>query len=190
MELIYSRFQGPSLAFTVLFLIFVTIVFIEGARAVFLAKGKLERIGKERVTFIPLVSYIMIIAGGIGEYFIAGRQIRFIVSFSGVAVFIIGVSLRNLSIRTLGTSWSIHVCADNVERIVKKGPYRYIRHPYYLGSLFILLGLLLASNSYYSILLIFLLQVPLYLIRIALEEKELVRKFGEEYVIYKRGAWI
>ncbi|MCX5692561.1 MAG: isoprenylcysteine carboxylmethyltransferase family protein [Candidatus Omnitrophica bacterium] len=132
----------------------------------------------------------MIVAGGIGEYFIAGRQIRFIVSFSGVAVFIIGVSLRNLSIRTLGTSWSIHVCADNVERIVKKGPYRYIRHPYYLGSLLSLLGILLISNSYYAIMLIVLVQLPLYLMRMRLEEECLLEKFGKEYIVYKKGVWI
>jgi protein-S-isoprenylcysteine O-methyltransferase Ste14 len=172
--------------FTILFFIFVIAASIEGRRAVFLSKEKPERIDKEWAMFIPLVTYIMIISAGVVEYFISGRQMNFTVSLLGLVVFIIGRTLRNLSISTLGRSWSIHVKSDNVECVIKKGPYRYTRHPYYLGSLVVLSGVLLIANSYYSFLLVIFIQAPLYFIRMRIEEKELSKKFGTEYSVYKK----
>lgn len=176
--------------FTVLYLIFVIIASIEGRRAIFMSKGRLEKIDRDWATLMPLSAYVMIMASGISEYFIITRQVNFIASFTGSILFMAGRSLRNHSIQALGNYWSIHVKADSVGQIVHAGPYKYISHPYYISSLVSLAGVLLISNSYYSILLIFLFQLPLYIMRIYMEERELAGKFGKEYILYKKGVWI
>ncbi|MEZ0109606.1 protein-S-isoprenylcysteine O-methyltransferase Ste14 [Catenulispora sp. EB89] len=51
------------------------------------------------------------------------------------AVFIGGVTLRLVAIRTLGRFYSHHVIRHDEHAIVSSGPYRLIRHPAYAGML-------------------------------------------------------
>jgi protein-S-isoprenylcysteine O-methyltransferase Ste14 len=176
--------------FTLLYLLLAAVFFIEGRRTVLIGRGKAERIMESCHTFVPLASYVAIAVFGVIEYFIIKRKIDLTVSFLGSLVFVIGITLRNFAIRTLGNSWSIHVWADGTKEIVRRGPYRYFRHPYYLGSLLSLSGILSIANSYCAIILIVLVQLPLYLMRMRLEEECLLEKFGEEYIVYKKGVWI
>lgn len=66
------------------------------------------------------------------------------------------------------------------------GPYRFTRNPMYLGMALIQAGVALITNSLWP--LVFLVPV-LFLIRrfvIDREERYLERKFGEDYLSYKR----
>ncbi len=49
------------------------------------------------------------------------------------AVFAIGLALRYWAIRTLGERWSTRVVAVPGEPLVDRGPFRWLRHPNYLG---------------------------------------------------------
>ena len=77
-------------------------------------------------------------------------------------------------------------------RIVSHGLYRFSRNPMYLGFGLWTLGIALLVNSIWM-----LLAVPIGLVLtdrfvIASEERYLERKFGEEYLSYKRrvGRWL
>jgi len=72
--------------------------------------------------------------------------------------------------------------------LVTTGPFRYSRNPLYLGgNVFCFFGasLLLGSPS---ALVMTALHIPLVNLMISREEKQLERKFGEEWLAYKRSV--
>ena len=77
-----------------------------------------------------------------------------------------GLILALWSLITLGFSFSI---APEDRGIVERGPYRFVRHPMYLGEILSLLGLCIAANNVLNWFAL-LLFVRLVLIRISAEE--------------------
>jgi protein-S-isoprenylcysteine O-methyltransferase Ste14 len=72
---------------------------------------------------------------------------------------------------------------ENTTKLVTTGLYRYIRHPMY-GSLFVLgLGMFLKSITWQSVILMMIITVALF-ITCKVEEKEMLKKFGDEYKAY------
>ncbi|MCD6600129.1 MAG: isoprenylcysteine carboxylmethyltransferase family protein [Dehalococcoidia bacterium] len=69
-------------------------------------------------------------------------------------------------------------------RVVKVGPYRYIRHPQYAAKLLASLGLFLFFKEF-LFLFIFLFSVLLFYFQAKSEEKLLTQVFGEDYIIYQ-----
>jgi protein-S-isoprenylcysteine O-methyltransferase Ste14 len=68
--------------------------------------------------------------------------------------------------------------------LVRDGPYRFVRHPVYLGMTIALLGLAVALRSWPGLIGVFLLFLPSEIYRARLEEKALARKFGSEWENY------
>jgi len=68
--------------------------------------------------------------------------------------------------------------------LIKNGPYRFIRHPVYLGMTIALLGVPLSLGSWLGIIAVFLLFLPSEIYRAKLEEKKLAIKFGTEWENY------
>jgi protein-S-isoprenylcysteine O-methyltransferase Ste14 len=80
---------------------------------------------------------------------------------------------------------------ERFRNVVMSGVFRYTRHPLYLGSLLFYLGLVLATTSLLSCLL--LVGIFLFYDYIAgYEERLLLEKFGEEYRRYRdqTGKWL
>lgn len=75
------------------------------------------------------------------------------------------------SLIVLGRSFSILI---SVRKIIYTGPYKYVRHPIYLGYVFLLCGILLSSLSLFS-LLATVIQLSLIIYRARLEERKLGR---------------
>ena len=65
----------------------------------------------------------------------------------GVVLEAAGLGLRAWSMRTLGASYSRTLRVETSQRVVDRGPYRYVRHPGYAGSLLIWTGFALTSRS-------------------------------------------
>jgi len=63
-------------------------------------------------------------------------------SIAGEAVALLGCGLLLRSVLSLGRSFSV---LPEARRLVTAGPYRYVRHPVYLGEITICAGLVLAS---------------------------------------------
>ena len=65
----------------------------------------------------------------------------------GVGLEAAGLGLRAWSMRTLGQSYSRTLRVGHGQRVVDRGPYRFLRHPGYAGSLLIWTGFALTSRS-------------------------------------------
>jgi len=72
---------------------------------------------------------------------------------------------------------------ENTSKLVTIGLYRFIRHPLYASLLFLGTGVFLKDISITTVLLAFINIVAL-IATAKEEEKEMIEKFGEEYIAY------
>jgi protein-S-isoprenylcysteine O-methyltransferase Ste14 len=110
----------------------------------------------------------------------------------GAVIFVAGLALSVGGFITQKRAGTDPIPFNPSTRIVAHGIYRFTRNPMYLGFALCTLGLAILVDSAWM-----LLAVPIGLILIdrlviTREEKYLERKFGEEYLSYKRRVrrWI
>jgi len=89
----------------------------------------------------------------------------------------------------LGKYFTATVQIQEDHQLIKAGPYRYIRHPSYLGILILTLGNGIALANWISLPLCVALPAIGIIQRIEVEEKELYRHFGEHYRDYRKSTW-
>ena len=71
-------------------------------------------------------------------------------------------------------------------KIVNKGPYRFLRHPIYIGIALTFIGLSLITKSKAGLCYALFLVLPLNFLRSKNEEKVLKEVFGDRYETYKQ----
>jgi protein-S-isoprenylcysteine O-methyltransferase len=107
----------------------------------------------------------------------------------GVAIVLVGVALRAWAIVSLGRYFRREVTIEPGQRLVRRGPYRLLRHPSYTGILVSFGGLGLAFGSWVgaavALLIVFIGMLP----RIRVEERVLAHAFGTEYADYASSTW-
>lgn len=105
--------------------------------------------------------------------------------YLGIFLIIFGFILRQWSIYVLGKLFTPVISIQADHKLIIKGPYKYVRHPSYSGLLIELLGASLAVTNWISFVLTFCFMLPPLIYRIKIEEKELIKKFGQDYINYK-----
>lgn len=88
----------------------------------------------------------------------------------------------------LGRNWSGAIQKVQGQRLVTKGPYKYIRNPIYTGIIGGFIGTFITIGTLASFIGM-LLSVAIYILKIIKEENFLVDTFGNEYVEYKKRTW-
>ena len=80
---------------------------------------------------------------------------------------------------------------ENSTQLVTKGIYKYVRHPMYASLLFLGWGMFLKNINPLSISIIAVITLALFL-TCKVEEKEMIKRFGEEYKQYMKATrmWI
>jgi len=135
--------------------------------------------------------YIAMMFGAIFEYLFISKKLIIWLIFFGLIVFSFALILRLWAIKTLGHGWNTFVLgeskreASDATLLMKSGPYKFIRHPIYLGAIFESISIPLVLNSYYTLGFVILICVPLFILRAYLEEKESIKKFGSDYMKYR-----
>ena len=103
-------------------------------------------------------------------------------------IMILGLLLRTWSIYTLGNYFTMHLAIQKGQKIIRKGPYRYLRHPSYVGAFLTYLGTTAFLHSWFSLIIAAVILSIAWLRRMHYEEKLLIENFGEEYKSYCRTA--
>lgn len=103
----------------------------------------------------------------------------------GLVLGLIGLSGVIVARYTLGQSFSI---APKARVLVTRGIYSRIRNPIYVSGEVFLIGVALMLWRP-SILVIFLVLIPIQILRARREAAVLEEKFGEEYREYRRRTW-
>lgn len=108
---------------------------------------------------------------------------------TGLVLIVAGMVFRFIAIYTLGRFFTVDVAIRADHKIVRRGVYRYLRHPSYLGLLISFFGNALAFNSWAAVLIGFLPVLVVFIYRMKVEEELLVSNFGQEYLDYKKETW-
>jgi methyltransferase len=94
-------------------------------------------------------------------------------TWAGAALFLAGEALRYSSMAALGGRWSTRVYALEGQPLVRRGPYRFLRHPIYLGVALELAGLTLAFGLWGTLVAVSVLNLLALRRRIRIEESAL-----------------
>jgi protein-S-isoprenylcysteine O-methyltransferase Ste14 len=70
------------------------------------------------------------------------------------------------------------------DALAKSGPYRIVRHPYYLGDIILILGAAIGFRSVWGIVGTLFLLIPSAIYVARLEDEALAGKFGEDWERY------
>jgi len=98
----------------------------------------------------------------------------------GAPLIVVGVVWAAWATRTAG-----RVNLERPERLVTRGPYAISRHPMYVAWTLIYLGVSLALNTVWLLILLPLLAVLIHR-EVEREEQRLVEAFEDEYLTYRR----
>lgn len=107
-------------------------------------------------------------------------------AWAGVATGALGLALRLWSVFTLRERYTRTLLTHEGQKVERKGPYRWVRHPGYLGSLLALNGVAIASGNGITVLASLLASGAAYSYRIRVEDEMLVAALGPEYEAYRR----
>lgn len=94
---------------------------------------------------------------------------------SGVTLFVLAKAVKYSAIRALGERWTFRVLVLPGEPLVVRGPYRFMRHPNYVGVAGELVGSTLAFGAWVVGPLATILFLALVARRMAVEEAALAR---------------
>ena len=114
------------------------------------------------------------------------------VGWLGSLVFIAGLALLVWAASTFREAGTNVQTSQPTTTVVTKGPYQYSRNPIYVSMFLGLVGLAVAFDSLWLIIVL----LPFYLVIrygvVAREEAYLERKFGDSYRAYKSriGRWL
>lgn len=106
-------------------------------------------------------------------------------TFIGFAMIVIGISFRAWSVSTLGKYFTATVQISEDHRLVTNGPYGLARHPSYTGAFLAITAGGPILHSLPGFIIACAAMGYAYFVRIRIEEKELVARFGDEYKTYK-----
>jgi len=108
------------------------------------------------------------------------------VAWLGVAVGVCGLALRLWAVLTLRDRYTRTLLVQEEHAIESGGPYRWIRHPGYLGSLLCLNGIALASGNSITLLASLAGTCAAYSYRVKVEDTMLIEAFGPSYAEYRQ----
>lgn len=110
------------------------------------------------------------------------------VQYTGVVILITSLLFAVWARVTLGRNWSGAIQKVEGQRLVRSGPYKYIRNPIYTGIIFGFFGTFITFGTMAS-LVGFIIILLIYIIKINNEQKFLMKEFGEEYRKYIAESW-
>jgi protein-S-isoprenylcysteine O-methyltransferase len=103
----------------------------------------------------------------------------------GLVCMAVGLAVRAWAMATLGRHYTRTLRTLDEQQVVDRGPYRFVRHPGYTGSILVWLGYALALGNWIATAITVVLLTAVYLWRMNAEEALLQRSFGDRYADYQ-----
>jgi protein-S-isoprenylcysteine O-methyltransferase Ste14 len=106
------------------------------------------------------------------------------VSFAGFAAALLGLAVALWARVHLGQYWSDKVVLQEGHRLIRTGPYAYMRHPIYSGVSLGVAGTGVVLGEWRGVAAFLLLLIN-YAIKARREEKILAQEFGEDFTLHR-----
>jgi protein-S-isoprenylcysteine O-methyltransferase Ste14 len=110
------------------------------------------------------------------------------IGWLGILLALFGLFYRWWANRILGAFYTRTLKVAENQVIVREGPYHLIRHPGYLGSISMWVGVATATSNWIVIVIVFIVMISAYTYRIENEEKMLVTTLAD-YSEYRSHTW-
>jgi protein-S-isoprenylcysteine O-methyltransferase Ste14 len=107
---------------------------------------------------------------------------------AALGILILGLAVRAVAVITLGRAFSANVATHADQELQRRGLYRLVRHPSYLGLELILLALALHARTWACFAVVLIPPTLAVLYRIHVEETALRLAFGSDYEDYSRNT--
>jgi len=145
----------------------------------------------QRNTVYIGVAYLISILALLASWFFNSLRIGILptwVGWLGLIIALCGVLLRWWANRALGAFYTRTLKVAENQSIIRGGPYRFIRHPGYLGSIWMWGGVAAATANWIALLLVLIVMLVVYIYRIESEEKMLISA-NADYAEYRKHTW-
>ena len=163
-----------------IFLLFLTFVILQRLSELMLAKRNEKTVRNEGAVEYDAGGYRVIVimhtaflVSFVAEYFLLGRSLS-PYWLPLVCVFVAAQLLRYWAIRSLGKFWNTRILIVPGERLVTKGPYKYLRHPNYVSVVIEIAVIPLIFSCYITAVVFTVLNLLALRRRIRIEESALL----------------
>ncbi len=75
-----------------------------------------------------------------------------IVATIALVFMMLGLSLRTWAVVALGNLFTMHISIQKNHSVVRKGPYKFVRHPSYLGAFILYISTAVFLHAWFSVL--------------------------------------
>lgn len=134
----------------------------------------------------PCSMWIIVVIGILLVFLFVPRIALFEVNFFSFILFLLCLAVfLYLFGSALKVNKEVILSSNETSRIIKTGIYSKTRHPIYTGDIILYLGIFLLF-PYLSFLISFLWLALVLFLWMNLEELILARKFGKEYIEYRK----
>ncbi len=135
----------------------------------------------------PLIFVGCSAIGGLAHYFLPSRVVGYPLSLLiGLLLLLLAMALAIWAVRVLKAAGT-NVRPDRPSlTVVEAGPYRFTRNPMYLSLCLLQLAIGFFLDGWAPVLFVVVLALVLHFGVILREESYLERKFGEQYLSFKR----
>ena len=110
------------------------------------------------------------------------------VALSGLAICLLGKYFRIRAKQELGRFFTYEVGVSEEQKLIKTGLYSHLMHPSYLGAILMVFGICIMYTPIF-LYLCAILELCVLINRMIVEEKELLKRFGEEFHKYSSQRW-
>ncbi len=143
-------------------------------------------VAKWTINALALTFFILVIGSYLDFIFFKKFTIQPLIFILCMCTYAAALTLRFCSIATLNKFRSYNIELRRNQKIIKEGPYSYIRNPIYLSMLIEAFVIPMATSSIFFLFFAIVVYIPLIFVRLRIEEKTLLRLLGHEYYEYMK----